>query len=64
MAGVEVVSVYIIYSGGNNNNNNREMVILSCLVVMCDGLDSSQYVQRLKRGYKNTEHCSVHPLVC
>ena len=42
MAGAEeVVSVYMIYSGGNNNNNNREMVILSCLVVMCDGLNSS-----------------------
>ena len=41
MAGAGVVSVHKIYSGGNNNNNNREMVILSCLVVMCDGLNSS-----------------------
>lgn len=41
IAGAEVLSVYMIYSGGNNNNNNREMVILSCLVVICDGLNSS-----------------------
>ena len=27
-----------IYTGGNNNNNG-EMVILSCLVVMYDGLN-------------------------